>query len=191
MKMLFNRAELSVMLMILFSVSPFSTRAELLDFNATVFNATCDINIPDEVVLNPAHASVFTQEGDTSEVRKLSVSLENCTGEGLGKRGAAIQVNGTMDQSGSMGSIFRDSNSTAEGIGIMVKDRDYNGSLSGYYNSPGTVRSGALTHLGSLEGNLSGKKLDYSVGLTRGKSGHSDSVVGKVQATLEFVFIYQ
>ncbi|AKG70894.1 P pilus assembly protein, pilin FimA [Serratia fonticola] len=191
MKILFIHAKLytlPVLLSVLLVSGISHARAEALDFNATILNGTCDITAPSSVVFNQTIAGNFSQEGDTSEVRPLTITLSNCT-EG-GPLNAAVQVNGHMGEVTGMESLFRDSGSSAQHIGIMVKDYDYKGPIKDFYSAPGTVVHGEFTHEQAPGESLSGKQLSYSIGLTRGMAGNLSSVIGHVQATLEFVFVY-
>lgn len=86
--------------------------------------------------------------------------------------------------------LFRDVDSSAKGVGIMVRAEKYSGSTRDFYNPVAAVLTGQYTHEQPAgEVPTDDTKLDYSLGFTNG-NGTEGIAPGKLQATLQFTFLY-
>lgn len=160
-----------------------------VNLSAIITNGTCTVSVlPQTVTFSPVAQNVFTQKEKTSQVKPLALTLNSCPGLAGGELRAAVRVDGQM--AGYDTHLFRDVDSTAKGVGIMMRADKYTGSVADFYNPAAAVLTGQYTHeqqKGVVPKN--GTQLDYSVGFTNG-NGLEQISPGDLKATLQFTFLY-
>lgn len=160
-----------------------------VNFSATIVNGTCAVSVlPQTVTFLPVAQNVFTQAKRTSQVKPLVLTLNSCPGLAGGELHAAVRVDGKMADYDTH--LFRDVDSTAKGVGIMMRADKYTGSVADFYDPDAAVITGQYTHeqpKGEVPRN--GTQLEYSVGFTNG-SGSEQIFPGDLKATLQFTFLY-
>lgn len=160
-----------------------------VNFSAIISNGTCEISAssPSITFLSIAE-NAFSRPKQTSEIQPLVLTLEQCHGLGGGGAHASIRVDGNMATYDPH--LFRDADSSAKGVGIMVRAEKYTGSVDDFYNPDAAVLAGQYTHeqqAGVVPAD--GTQLDYSVGFTNG-NGLEGVSPGALKATLQFMFLY-
>ncbi|WP_061069006.1 fimbrial protein [Serratia liquefaciens] len=160
-----------------------------MNLSAIIANGTCAVSVlPQNITFLPVAQNVFTQAKKTSQIKPLVLTLDQCHGLGGGSLRAAVQVNGAM--AGYDTHLFRDADSTAKGVGIMMRAEKYTDSVDDFYNPDAAVLTGQYTHeLQSGVVPTDGTQLDYSVGFTNG-NGTEEISPGDLKATLQFTFLY-
>lgn len=148
-----------------------------VEFQADITRGTCTVSVPETLNFGLTLVSDFQGPKSTADVRDLAVGLQ-CKDFGSKVLGQpSIKVTGTME-----GDMFRDTSSTAKGVGFMLKSTSI-ADKTAFYSHAGTVRNGDLIPI--LDVNAQEQIL--SLGFVRGAGNISN---GEAKATLKFEFAY-
>lgn len=175
-----------VILFMAFIICPVVHATNVLSLSTTVFKGSCTFILPESVELGIATQEDFTLYGGTVHTLPFDVRLTGCIGPSGGTERASIIFMGTTLTSDR--TIFNDN--ASDMAGFMFKEGHYNGELSSFKSSSGTVTEGMPSQEKFfIPGKLpdDGTIVPYTVGfVSNGKPN-----TGRVSAKVTFQMSYR
>lgn len=160
-----------------------------LNVSANINNGTCDVVSNNNLIIfNPISHNVFNERKQTLQIISFNLELKNCMTLSGGVMRHGVRVTGDVSQEDRY--LFQKlSKDSAEGVGIILREGEYMGTLRNFYDQSLMVSDGMYTHIAQAGEAAVNKNLIFTVGLSNGDS-QSPVTPGDVLAYLEFSFVY-
>lgn len=161
-----------------------------LDVNTYITNGTCDISSTQPVIVfSPVSTQLFNQPKKSVQLTSFKVELKDCMTLSGGTLRPSVRVNGAVSQEDRY--LFQSlSPDSAAGVGVILRQGDYKGSPSNFYEQNALVSDGTYTHIGQQGEAAINGQLNYTIALSNGVS-QSAVTPGDVLAHIQFSFDYQ